>query len=40
VFAGNSSHYGLLHTVESLLGLSPVGLARAAPVLTGIWRTN
>ncbi|HEY2372921.1 MAG TPA: alkaline phosphatase family protein [Gaiellaceae bacterium] len=31
------THYGLLHTVEALLGLPPIGHAAAAPVLTGIW---
>jgi hypothetical protein len=38
VFRAVTSHYGLLHTVESSLGLGPLGLARSAPPLTGIWR--
>jgi hypothetical protein len=38
VFTGITSHYGLLHTIEDSLGLSPLGLARSAPLLTGIWR--
>ena len=38
VFTGATSHYGLLHTVEASLGLSPLGLARSTPPLTGIWR--
>jgi phosphatidylinositol-3-phosphatase len=33
-----TSHYGLLHTLEAALGLPPLGLARSAPPLTGIWR--
>jgi hypothetical protein len=38
VFTSRTSHYGLLHTIESSLGLKPLGLARSAPLLTGIWR--
>jgi len=38
VFTSATSHYGLLHTLESSLGLSPLGLARSTPPLTGIWR--
>jgi phosphatidylinositol-3-phosphatase len=37
-FTGTASHYGLLHTIESALGLGPLGQARSAPTLTGIWR--
>lgn len=37
-YTGAISHYGLLHTTEALLGLKPLGAARTAPVLTGIWR--
>jgi acid phosphatase len=38
VYTSRTSHYGLLHTIESALGLKPLGLARSAPLLTGIWR--
>jgi hypothetical protein len=38
VFTRATSHYGLLHTLESALGLPPLGLARSTPSLTGIWR--
>jgi acid phosphatase len=38
VFAGRTSHYGLLRTIEDALGLPTLGhSARAAPI-TGIWR--
>ncbi len=38
VFTGATSHYGLLHTIESSLGLPALGLARSTALLTGIWR--
>ena len=38
VFSHKTSHYGVLRTVEALLGLSPLGHARSAPLITGIWR--
>jgi phosphatidylinositol-3-phosphatase len=37
-FATPTTHYGLLRTVEASLGLEPLGLARYARPLTGIWR--
>jgi phosphatidylinositol-3-phosphatase len=39
VFAGVTSHYGLLHTVEAALGLAALGRARSMSPLTGIWRS-
>jgi phosphatidylinositol-3-phosphatase len=33
-----TSHYSLLRTIESALGLSHLGRARSATPLTGIWR--
>jgi phosphatidylinositol-3-phosphatase len=38
IFTTPTSPYGLLHTLESALGLAPLGLARSTPPLTGIWR--
>ena len=38
VFKATTSHYGLLRTIESALGLRPLGQARSATPLTGIWR--
>jgi acid phosphatase len=38
IFTTPTSHYGLLHTLESAMGLAPLGLARSTPPLTGIWR--
>ena len=37
VFARTTNHYGLLRTVEASLGLPPLGHARDAVPLTGIW---
>jgi hypothetical protein len=37
-FTATTSHYGLLRTVEDALGLPPLGQARAARPITGIWR--
>jgi phosphatidylinositol-3-phosphatase len=37
VFKAATSHYGLLRTVESALGLPLLGHARSATPLTGIW---
>ena len=37
-FSTATSHYGLLRTIESALGLPPLGHARTATPLTGIWR--
>jgi hypothetical protein len=37
-FTAATSHYGLLHTIETALGLPPLGKARLARPLTGIWR--
>lgn len=36
VFGANTSHYGLLRTIESALGLPLLGRARSATPLTGI----
>jgi hypothetical protein len=38
VFGAATSHYGLLRTIESALGLPLLGQARSATPLTGIWR--
>jgi phosphatidylinositol-3-phosphatase len=38
VFKAATSHYGLLHTIESALGLPLLGHARSATPLTGIWQ--
>lgn len=38
VMSTRTSHYSLLRTTEALLGLKPLGAARTAPLLTGIWR--
>jgi hypothetical protein len=38
VFKAATSHYGLLRTIESALGLPLLGHARTATPLTGIWR--
>ncbi len=38
VFKATTSHYGLLRTIESALGLRLLGQARSATPLTGIWR--
>ena len=38
VFRGRTSHYGLLRTIEAMLGLPPLGLARGAPLITGVWK--
>jgi hypothetical protein len=38
VFRRRTSHYGVLRTVEAMLGLSPLGLAHGAPLITGIWK--
>lgn len=38
VFKTATSHYGLLHTIESALGLPLLGHARSAEPLTGIWQ--
>ncbi len=37
VFKAATSHYGLLRTIESALGLPLLGHARSATPLTGIW---
>jgi acid phosphatase len=37
VFKAATSHYGLLRTIESALGLPLLGHARTATPLTGIW---
>ena len=37
VFTAATSHYGLLRTIESALGLPLLGHARTATPLTGIW---
>jgi acid phosphatase len=37
-FRQRTSHYGLLRTTEALLGLPPLGRARTARPLTGVWR--
>jgi hypothetical protein len=37
-FSAAMSHYGLLRTIETALGLPLLGHARAATLLTGIWR--
>jgi hypothetical protein len=37
VFKAETSHYGLLRTIESALGLPLLGHARTATPLTGIW---
>jgi acid phosphatase len=37
-FAGLTNHYGLLRTIEAALGLRPLGQARTATAVTGIWR--
>jgi hypothetical protein len=38
MFKAATSHYGLLRTIESSLGLPLLGAARSATPLTGIWR--
>jgi phosphatidylinositol-3-phosphatase len=38
VITGATTHYSLLRTSEALLGLTPLGHAGSAPLLTGIWR--
>jgi hypothetical protein len=38
VFRGRTSHYGVLRTMEAMLGLPPLGLARGAPLITGVWK--
>jgi hypothetical protein len=38
VFQGSTSHYGLLRTIESALGVPLLGGARGATPDTGIWR--
>lgn len=37
-FTGRTTHYGLLRTIETALGLKPLGQARTARPITGIWR--
>jgi hypothetical protein len=37
-FTASTSHYGLLRTIETALGLPLLGHARTATPLTGIWR--
>lgn len=37
-FSAATSHYGLLRTIETALGLPLLGHARTATPLTGIWR--
>jgi phosphatidylinositol-3-phosphatase len=37
VFTDTTSHYGLLRTIESALGLPLLGQAHSATPLTGIW---
>ena len=37
-FAAATTHYGLLRTIETALQLPPLGHARTATPLTGIWR--
>jgi hypothetical protein len=37
-FGATTSHYGLLRTIETALGLPLLGRARSAIPLTGIWR--
>jgi phosphatidylinositol-3-phosphatase len=38
VFAGRTSHYGLLRTIEDAWGLPRLGRSAAAKPITGIWR--
>jgi phosphatidylinositol-3-phosphatase len=38
VFRGRTSHYGVLRTMEAMLGLRPLGLARGAALITGVWK--
>jgi hypothetical protein len=38
VFRGRVSHYGLLRTMEAMLGLGPLGHARDATLITGVWK--
>jgi acid phosphatase len=38
VFGKTMTHYGLLRTMENLLGLRPLAKARTARALSGIWR--
>jgi hypothetical protein len=38
VFGRRTSHYGVLRTIEALLGLPALGRARSAPLITGVWR--
>ena len=40
VFGKPVTHYGLLRTMEALLGLPPLASARTARPLTGIWRQS
>jgi phosphatidylinositol-3-phosphatase len=37
-FTEPTSHYGVLRTTEALLGLAPLGRARTARPITGVWR--
>ena len=39
VFTGETSHYGLLRTIESALDLPFLGRARSAAPITGIWQS-
>jgi acid phosphatase len=32
------THYSVLHTIENLYGLPPLGQARSARAITGVWR--
>ena len=38
VFAAPTNHYGLLRTLEDSWGLPPLGAARTATPITGIWK--
>ncbi len=39
-FTPPTSHYGVLRTTEALLGLAPLGRARTARLITGVWRRS
>jgi hypothetical protein len=38
VFRRQTTHYGVLRTIEAMLGLPPLGRARGARLITGVWR--
>ena len=39
-YAENISHYNVLHTIEDMYGLAPIGSAAAAPSITDSWSTS